>query len=70
MFHIHKYNVIYGFEDVATYQQCRCGKRRYVQYGTNVEPVNEHWLKTGEISDESKSRIPRPPHDPFLITRR
>jgi hypothetical protein len=68
MFHIHWFETKYGMEDKAVYQACRCGKRRYIQYDVNIIPVNETWLKTGNISDFHHPLEPR--HDPFLHRRR
>jgi hypothetical protein len=69
MFHIHIYRARYGFDDVAVYQQCRCGKRRYVQYASAVDvtPVNAAWIKGGTVYENSNIKAPR--HDPFLVER-
>lgn len=66
MFHIHIYKTVYGIDDIAVYQECRCGKRRYVQYGQNVTKPNVDWLGRIETSNGPKE----PPLDPFNIYNR
>mgnify|MGYP001572884236 CR=1 FL=1 len=66
MIHLfHNWKTIHGIEDLAAYQVCGCGKRRYVQYSDNCLPVDDNWLKTGQTT-ASKSAPPEPRHDPFL----
>ena len=50
---------------ITVYSQCKmCGKRRVTQYG-GFQPIDRHWVKTGEWQ-----RFDNPPKGtPRIVTR-
>lgn len=68
----HSWVTKYGWDSIAVYQECKCGKRRYIQFASNVPvlPVNTGWLQQGDHSmDAEEVNAPQSPHDPFLVMR-